>query len=160
MGPRVERVCAAIVRDGRILMVRHREDDGRDFWTLPGGGAEPGESLGAAVLREVAEEVRLVGTLGPILYERRYVSRYGARSDVRETCFLVDVQPGAEPALGYDPEMAPDAQVLAGVGWFDLATVAGDKQVSRALPALRIHVSEVREAAGQSTGQVRATFPC
>lgn len=32
-----ERVCAAIVRDGTILMVRHLHD-GRDYWTLPGDG--------------------------------------------------------------------------------------------------------------------------
>jgi hypothetical protein len=45
----VVRVCAAIVRDDAIL-VRHVHD-GEDYWTLPGGGVEAGETLEQAVIR-------------------------------------------------------------------------------------------------------------
>ncbi|HZC25925.1 MAG TPA: NUDIX domain-containing protein [Actinopolymorphaceae bacterium] len=135
MGLHAERVCAAILRDGRILMVRHVEDT-RDFWTLPGGGAEVGETLPEAVLREVAEEVQLAGTVGRLLYERGYLATNGRQ--VHESCFLFEIPPGAEPTLGYDPEIAMDGQVLAGVAWFDLAAVADDRQVARALPALQL----------------------
>ena len=46
---------SAIVPDseGRILLIR-RTDNG--YWSIPGGGVEPGESLPQAVTREVAEE--------------------------------------------------------------------------------------------------------
>ena len=132
----VRRVCAAIVRTDRILMVRHREA-ARDFWTLPGGHAEPGETLADAARREVAEEVRIDGAeVGPALYERRYAAATSG-ADVHETCFLVVLPDGAEPALGHDPELAPDAQVLADVAWFALDEVRHDLQVARALPALR-----------------------
>ena len=50
--PKVD-VRAAVFRDGRLLLVRERED-GR--WTLPGGWADIGDSPSAAVVREVKEE--------------------------------------------------------------------------------------------------------
>jgi len=50
--PKVD-VRAAVFREGRLLLVRERED-GR--WTLPGGWADIGDSPSAAVVREVKEE--------------------------------------------------------------------------------------------------------
>ena len=46
---------ALVIRDGRMLAVRVRDQDG-DFFILPGGGQRAGELLPAAVAREVAEE--------------------------------------------------------------------------------------------------------
>ncbi len=58
-------VAAVIFRDGGVLLQR-RDDNGK--WGLPGGGVEPGESVRAAIVREVREEtgldvepVRLIG---------------------------------------------------------------------------------------------------
>jgi 8-oxo-dGTP pyrophosphatase MutT (NUDIX family) len=48
-------VKAVIVRDGRVLLVANH----RDEWELPGGRPEPGESVAAALVREVAEETGL-----------------------------------------------------------------------------------------------------
>jgi ADP-ribose pyrophosphatase YjhB (NUDIX family) len=50
--PKVD-VRAAVFREGRLLLVRERED-GR--WTLPGGWADIGDSPSTAVVREVKEE--------------------------------------------------------------------------------------------------------
>jgi ADP-ribose pyrophosphatase YjhB (NUDIX family) len=49
-----------LVRDeaGRILLVRHSYLPG---WYLPGGGVDPGESIGNAALRELREEGGLIG---------------------------------------------------------------------------------------------------
>lgn len=49
-------VAAVIFEDGRVLLQR-RDDNGR--WGLPGGGVEPGESVRAALVREVREETGL-----------------------------------------------------------------------------------------------------
>ena len=51
--PKVD-VRGAIIRDGRILMVREVSDHGR--WTLPGGWADPNETPSEAVVREIYEE--------------------------------------------------------------------------------------------------------
>ena len=53
-------VSAAIIRDGRVLVVRRAQPPMRDVFTLPGGVVEAGEALTAAVLREVREETGMI----------------------------------------------------------------------------------------------------
>jgi len=54
-------VSAAIVRDGRVLIVRRApRPPAGGLYTLPGGAVEPGETLIEAVNREVREETALV----------------------------------------------------------------------------------------------------
>jgi ADP-ribose pyrophosphatase YjhB (NUDIX family) len=55
--PRV-RVSAILRWHGRILLCRH-EKPGREYWLLPGGGVNSGESLVQALRRELREEVGL-----------------------------------------------------------------------------------------------------
>ncbi len=52
-------VSAAIFRDDRILLVRRARSPARGFYSLPGGRVELGESLHAALHREVDEETGL-----------------------------------------------------------------------------------------------------
>jgi 8-oxo-dGTP diphosphatase len=52
-------VSAAIIRDGRILIVRRARPPAHGLFTLPGGGVEVGETLHEAVIREVREETAL-----------------------------------------------------------------------------------------------------
>jgi 8-oxo-dGTP diphosphatase len=52
-------VSAAIFRDGKILLVRRARSPAKGFYSLPGGRVEFGETLHAALHREVAEETRL-----------------------------------------------------------------------------------------------------
>jgi len=52
-------VSAAIFRDGKILLVRRARSPARGFYSLPGGRVEFGETLHAALHREVAEETAL-----------------------------------------------------------------------------------------------------
>lgn len=53
-------VSAAIVRDGRILLVRRARTPALNLYTLPGGVVEAGETLAEAAAREVREETALV----------------------------------------------------------------------------------------------------
>ena len=52
-------VSAAIIRDGKVLIVRRARPPARGVYTLPGGGVEVGENLHEAVAREVREETGL-----------------------------------------------------------------------------------------------------
>jgi ADP-ribose pyrophosphatase YjhB (NUDIX family) len=52
-------VSAAIVRDGRVLLVQRARAPARGLYSLPGGVVEVGETLIEAVVREVREETSL-----------------------------------------------------------------------------------------------------
>ena len=52
-------VSAAIVRDGKVLVVRRARKPALNLYTLPGGVVETGETLTEAVAREVREETTL-----------------------------------------------------------------------------------------------------
>lgn len=61
----------ALVYDesGRLLLIRRGREPGVGLWSVPGGRVEPGESLAAAVVREVFEETGLIVTAGPVVGE-------------------------------------------------------------------------------------------
>jgi 8-oxo-dGTP diphosphatase len=52
-------VSAVIFRDGKVLLVRRARSPAKGFYSLPGGRVEFGETLHAALHREVAEETSL-----------------------------------------------------------------------------------------------------
>jgi ADP-ribose pyrophosphatase YjhB (NUDIX family) len=57
-------VSAAIIRDGKVLIVRRARPPAYGVFTLPGGGVEAGETLHEAIRREVREETAL--TIEPL----------------------------------------------------------------------------------------------
>lgn len=50
-------VSAAIIREGRVLIVQRAQPPMRGVFTLPGGVIEAGETLHQALVREIEEEV-------------------------------------------------------------------------------------------------------
>ncbi len=60
---------AAVVFDDRdrVLLIERGRPPGVGQWSVPGGRVELGESLAAAVAREVAEETGLVVEVGPLV---------------------------------------------------------------------------------------------
>jgi 8-oxo-dGTP diphosphatase len=61
-------VGTVVFRGDSVLLVRRAKPPMLGQWTIPGGRLEPGESIAAATLREVAEETavsaRLCGLIG------------------------------------------------------------------------------------------------
>lgn len=120
------RVSAAVLRNGgrEILLVQHRRKDGTSYWQLPGGGVNPGETLEAAVLRELQEETGLTGRVVRWLFAIPY--RLG-----RSTTFLVEIDDASTVALGTDPEEQDNAfQKLASVAWWPVAEVQDSPEVA------------------------------
>jgi 8-oxo-dGTP diphosphatase len=58
-----DRAVGIIVR-GDLLLTIHRRKHCTEYYTLPGGGVERGESVAEACVREIREETGLVATIG------------------------------------------------------------------------------------------------
>jgi 8-oxo-dGTP diphosphatase len=113
-------VSAAIVRDGKILVVRRARAPAHGLYTLPGGVVEVGETLMEAVAREVREETSM--TVEPVALAgfREAVARDSQDRVERHfviLCFAARWRAG-EPVLNEELDEAR---------WIDPAELAGLK---------------------------------
>ncbi len=60
-------VGAVIMQDGKVVLIKRRYEPLKGQWSLPGGGVEVGETLEAAVAREMLEETGLEVEVGPVI---------------------------------------------------------------------------------------------
>lgn len=56
-----------VVRDGKLLLIE-RWRDNLHYYSIPGGGIEPGETLETAAIREIKEETSCEVKLEQLLY--------------------------------------------------------------------------------------------
>jgi 8-oxo-dGTP diphosphatase len=111
-------VSAAIIRDGRVLIVRRARPPAHNVWTLPGGVVEAGETLAEAVAREVREETSL--TIEPVALAgyREFIVRDVAQRVERHFVILAFAARwvAGEPSLNEE---------LAEARWMDPPELAG-----------------------------------
>jgi ADP-ribose pyrophosphatase YjhB (NUDIX family) len=63
------RVTGVLIEEGKILLVKHKQQVDTDrYWSLPGGKVERGETLEAALKREMFEETGLNIDIKQMLY--------------------------------------------------------------------------------------------
>jgi 8-oxo-dGTP diphosphatase len=116
-------------------MVRH-EGGGDNFWTLPGGGIEPGESHEQAVIREILEETYLHVKVIGVLFKEPY-------SQGETTCYLAEEDGKADAKLGLDPEENDtpfEKRRLKEVAWHKLESLKDDVQVSKVINTLSLGI--------------------
>lgn len=110
LGPRV-RVSAFILHKGLVLMVRQQRGH-HSHWLLPGGGVEQGETLTAALVREVREECGLAALVlpTPLAIVESISPDGGVDRHVVHVVFAARL-----PAVG---EAAPRDPAVREVAWF------------------------------------------
>jgi 8-oxo-dGTP diphosphatase len=111
-------VSAAIVRDGKLLVVRRARAPANGLFSLPGGVVETGETLAEAVAREVREETALAIEPVALAGFRETIVRDGGDRVERHfviLCFAARWKAG-EPVLNEE---------LSEARWIDPAELAG-----------------------------------
>lgn len=107
-------VGGAVVRDGRLLLVRRASRHGRGNWQLPGGYIEPDETIEQAVVREVLEESGVRTEVEAVLGLR---SRYDPENGNGIYVVMLLTAIGGEPAA--------DNREVDQAGYFTLDEIRG-----------------------------------
>jgi 8-oxo-dGTP diphosphatase len=129
-------VKAIVLVDGRILLARHRDRHG-NWYSLPGGGQEHGETLEEAVRRECLEETGFRIRLGPLLFVRDYIAAHhefaeedpGAHQvELMFQCQLLDEK--------QDPGGRVPDPMQTGVEWVEVSPLATCRLYPKAVARL------------------------
>ena len=111
-------VSAAIIRDGKVLIVRRARPPASGLYTLPGGGVEVGETLIEAVVREVREETALAIEPVGLAGYREAIARDGDGRIERHFVIL----PFAARWIAGEPMLNDE---LSEAMWLDPSEIAG-----------------------------------
>lgn len=114
------RVCALIIKDNKLLLVRQKSINHNGYtWMPPGGGVNFNETIEIALKREVKEETNLN------IHEFDFfsISEYIQMPfHAIEIFYLIKNTSGVE-SLGYDPELNINQQILESIQWFGLEQI-------------------------------------
>jgi ADP-ribose pyrophosphatase YjhB (NUDIX family) len=110
------RAAAIIVENGRILLEKHAKD-GREYWVLPGGGVDPGETLSEGLRRELREEIGVETETGALAFACEAIAPDASRHIV-QLAFLASITAGTPRVTGLDPRVVDAA-------WIPVEEVAG-----------------------------------
>jgi 8-oxo-dGTP diphosphatase len=105
------RISVVVIEDGKILLVKHRKGN-RQYWVLPGGRLEYGETFIDCAVRELREETGLVIEAEKFIFLSEAIAPDRSRHIVN--IYLKAKVIGGKLQLGDEP-------VLAGVDFLPLA---------------------------------------
>lgn len=126
-------VAGAVVRDGRVLLIRRGREPMLGEWTLPGGALEVGETMLDGVVREVLEETGMaVRPLELLALLDRIVRDESGAVEFHYVLmdWLCEVLPDAEPAT---TSAGSDALEVAWVSAEEMAEMAIDEATRRVM---------------------------
>jgi len=113
------RYQAAIFQDWHMLMIQHTDRaTNKNYWVIPGGGIEPGETEEACVAREALEETNLIVRVKDLLMDEPSSDFSPYQRHRTYACEIISGIPGP----GYEPEPEASASyAITAVRWVDLA---------------------------------------
>jgi mutator protein MutT len=132
-------VGAVIVDEGKVLLIRRKYEPLKGHWSLPGGMVEIGETLEAALTREMQEETGLVVDVGPVIEVFDRITRDEERR-VRYHFVLIDYLcwvSGGTLLAGSDVDAAI---------WVDPATLSEYALTEKATSVIHRGLTLAREA--------------
>ncbi len=91
------RVGVLVCERGSILLVHHKKED-RDYWLLPGGGLEAGESIEECAKREMLEETGYEIELKKLVFTSETLYP-GRKRHIVHMNFLAEIKGGGPAAL-------------------------------------------------------------
>lgn len=107
-------VAALIVDNGRIFATQRGYGEYKDWWEVPGGKVEPGETPEEALVREIKEE------LATEIAVERYVTTVEwdyPTFHLSMRCYLCSVVSGALTLLEHEAAAWLDREHLRSVNW-------------------------------------------
>jgi ADP-ribose pyrophosphatase YjhB (NUDIX family) len=128
-------VSVAIIRDGKVLIVRRARPPAYGVFTLPGGVVEAGETLHEAIVREVREETGLVIEPLALAGYREFIGRDGDNKVERHFVILPFAARWIAGEIALNEELA-EASWLAPADLAGLETTAGLAEIVDAAFAL------------------------
>jgi 8-oxo-dGTP diphosphatase len=124
---------AIILIEGRLLVIQKKDPWG-NYYLLPGGGQQPGESLHETLRRECMEETNVEVEPGDLLFVRDYIggnhefAEWDRNMHQLELMFACQMRPGARPAMGNLPD-----EDQSGVLWLPVDDLENFRLYPRAL---------------------------
>ena len=126
-------VGAVIVDAGRVLLVKRGQEPLKGEWSLPGGAVESGETLAAALAREVREETCLDVVVGAVVEVLDSIRR-DAEGRAEYHYIIIDYACRVRPGTSKAAACGSDA---ADVDWVPIADLERYRVTPTAIAVIR-----------------------
>ena len=118
------RPSAAIIRDGKVLLIECDDSNVGWHFNFPGGGLEPGEAIEAGLKREVLEETCADVEVGKIIHFFEHIAKPADwRIELNHSImplFECRLRNGSEPRMPNTPDL-----YQTGIRWARLEELLG-----------------------------------